>query len=154
MPNRRATPGQRAVFVAGFSSVLFIAETPRRTARLAPRASALSEPQYANRSCSKVKTFNASCAHQVVHYQVGQPLRERSDQIAAEEPLEIRVEGHSVAVVMRTPGNDRELAAGFLVSENLVRTATEIFDITGCASDGQDNVVNITLRNPASFDPA
>jgi FdhD protein len=51
------------------------------------------------------------------------------DFLAAEEPLEIRVEGHSVAIVMRTPGEDRELAAGFLVTEGLVHTADDLLDI-------------------------
>jgi FdhD protein len=51
------------------------------------------------------------------------------DYLAAEEPLEIRIEGHSVAVVMRTPGEDCELAAGFLVTEGLVRAAREVLDI-------------------------
>jgi FdhD protein len=51
------------------------------------------------------------------------------DFLAAEEPLEIRVEGCSVAVVMRTPGEDRELAAGFLVAEGLVQHADELIDI-------------------------
>jgi FdhD protein len=81
-------------------------------------------------------------------------IAERPDQIAIEEPLEIRIEGHSVAVVMRTPGHDRELAAGFLVSENLIRGAADIFDITQCGRSTSDSVVNVTLRNPTSFDPA
>jgi FdhD protein len=55
---------------------------------------------------------------------------EETDFLAAEEPLEIRVEGHSIAVVMRTPGEERELAAGFLVTEGLVRTADDIVEIT------------------------
>ncbi len=79
---------------------------------------------------------------------------EQPDEVAVEEPLEIRVEGHSIAVVMRTPGHDRELAAGFLLTENLVRAASDIFDLTKCGAAGEDNVVNVTLRNPASFDPA
>src|SRR5262245_26195080 len=52
-----------------------------------------------------------------------------TDCLAAEEPLEIRIEGHSIAVVMRTPGEDRELAAGFLVTEGLVRNAEEVREI-------------------------
>src|SRR5215469_3306576 len=55
---------------------------------------------------------------------------EETDFLAAEEPLEIRVEGHSIAVVMRTPGEERELAAGFLVTEGLVRSADDIVEIT------------------------
>jgi FdhD protein len=48
------------------------------------------------------------------------------DQIAVEEPLEIRLDGHPVAVVMRTPGHDEELAAGFLVTEGIISDVTEL----------------------------
>lgn len=70
------------------------------------------------------------------------------DFLAAEEPLEIRVEGHSVAIVMRTPGEDRDLAAGFLVTEGLVRAAGDIVDIPRAKC----NVVNVRLRKPESMD--
>jgi FdhD protein len=59
----------------------------------------------------------------------GSAAFEDKDFLAAEEPLEIRVEGQSVAIVMRTPGEDRELAAGFLVTEGLVQTARDLVDI-------------------------
>ncbi len=94
-----------------------------------------------------------SRSESVLRYVVGEALASRPDEIAAEEPLEIRIEGHSVAVVMRTPGHDRELAAGFLVTENLVRGAGDIFDITQCGSTMDDSVINVTLRNPQAFDP-
>ena len=51
------------------------------------------------------------------------------DFVATEEPLEIHIEGHSIAVVMRTPGEDRELAAGFLVTEGLVQRADDVIEI-------------------------
>ena len=52
-----------------------------------------------------------------------------TDFIAAEEPLEIRVENHSIAVVMRTPGEDRELAAGFLLTEGMIRSIDDVKEI-------------------------
>ena len=75
------------------------------------------------------------------------------DEVAAEEPLEIRVEGHTVAILMRTPGHDRELAAGFLLTEGIVASRADIFDLTSCvpSETGKGNVVDVALRNPASF---
>ena len=43
-----------------------------------------------------------------------------SDEVAVEEPLEIRVDGAALAVTMRTPGHDEELALGFLYGEGLI----------------------------------
>ncbi|HEY6910006.1 MAG TPA: formate dehydrogenase accessory sulfurtransferase FdhD, partial [Myxococcales bacterium] len=44
------------------------------------------------------------------------------DDIVAEEPLEIRAQGETLAITMRTPGADRELAVGFLLSEGVLRS--------------------------------
>lgn len=62
------------------------------------------------------------------------------DLVAVEEPLEIRVGGRSVAVVMRTPGHDRELAAGFLVTEGIVRQRDEVLDMVRCGSERERGV--------------
>src|SRR4051794_30397886 len=59
----------------------------------------------------------------------GETESDATDFIAAEEPLEIRVEGHSIAVVMRTPGEDRELAAGFLLTEGIIRRTEDVKEI-------------------------
>lgn len=98
-------------------------------------------------------TPEMSRATPVVRYDRATGGRDEPDHIATEEPLEIRIEGHSVAVVMRTPGHDRELAAGFLLTENLIRSAADIFDITQCGSSAADQIVNVTLRDPRAFDP-
>lgn len=69
------------------------------------------------------------------------------DAVATEEPLEIRVEGRSLAVVMRTPGHDEELTAGFLLTEGIIRERSQIFEISACPSrsEGQGNVVDVLL---------
>ena len=54
------------------------------------------------------------------------------DAAAAEEPLDIRLQGRSFAVIMRTPGEDRELAAGFLLSERIIRSADDIGAVEHC----------------------
>jgi FdhD protein len=81
----------------------------------------------------------------------------REDSLAAEEPLEIRVGGHSVAVVMRTPGHDRELAAGFLVTEGIVNRREDVLDLVYCRSDGgapEENILDVLLAPGAVVDVA
>lgn len=75
--------------------------------------------------------------------------------LAVEEPLEIRVEGRSIAVVMRTPGHDRELAAGFLLTEGVIKSVKDLFDITTCvapAGAGKGNAVDVALARPGTVD--
>jgi FdhD protein len=88
-------------------------------------------------------------------YEQGHAVGAVDDVLAAEEPLEIRVEGRPLAVVMRTPGHDLELAAGFLLTEGVVKSAKDIFDITTCLAPsdaGERNAVDVALTHPDSFD--
>jgi len=64
----------------------------------------------------------------------------RPDSLAAEEPLEIRVAGRPLTVTMRTPGNDFDLARGFLVSEGVVAADSDIAGIRYCAGATADGV--------------
>jgi FdhD protein len=76
-----------------------------------------------------------------------------TDSVAAEEPVEIRVEGRSVAVVMRTPGHDRELAAGFLLSEGVIASSRDIFEISTCVDPAAGGgVVEVLLTKPGNVD--
>src|SRR4029079_10550321 len=73
-----------------------------------------------------------------------------SDAAATEEPLEVRLHDHPFAVIMRTPGADRELAAGFWRAERVIASADDLGTIAHCTSAGADhpeNVVNVTLAN-------
>jgi FdhD protein len=92
---------------------------------------------------------------QVLEWDAGQP-RHLLDDVVTEEPLEIRVNGTAVTVTMRTPGDDFELAAGFLFTERIVESRADIASIAyGCGSDGvsSGNVVDVTLRAGHAFDP-
>src|SRR5262245_48201834 len=59
----------------------------------------------------------------------------RRDHLVIEEPLEIRLDGVPLAVTMRTPGHDVELAAGFLVTEGIARDFGAILSIAHCADE-------------------
>ena len=80
----------------------------------------------------------------VVQYRDGR-RRRRPDALAAEEPLEIRVDGRSLAVTMRTPGHDVELAHGFLLTEGAITGAADVATARYCDSldDAGRNTYNV-----------
>jgi FdhD protein len=81
---------------------------------------------------------------QVVRYDAG--LRTPADdQVAVEEPLEIRIAGETFAVTMRTPGHDEELVLGLLLAEGIVSSAREVGAISHCGKPGErGNVIDVT----------
>ncbi len=93
---------------------------------------------------------------EVIRFHDGKLHAAERDEAAVEEPLELRIEGQSIAVVMRTPGHDRELAAGFVLTEGIVRDSADIFEITSCLTAGETagNGLDITLADPGKFDLA
>jgi FdhD protein len=84
----------------------------------------------------------------------------RIDTLAVEEPLELRVGGETLAVTMRTPGADMELAAGFLLSEGVIRQAADIATMRYCAGTDDEghqtyNLLDIVLAEAvAAPDPS
>src|SRR5882672_6617497 len=101
---------------------------------------------------SKLQSLGVSRA-QILEWRPGRTPKPRRDFLAVEEPLEIRVRGRSVAVTMRTPGHDRELAAGFLLSEGIVRNTADIVDVAPCLqSDSPENTVNVFLAPRVKVD--
>lgn len=103
----------------------------------------------------KNKGSTAIASARILRLTAGQPPRKQRDLLAVEEPLEIRVRGQSVAVTMRTPGHDEELAAGFLVSEGLIRERGNITEIAYCqrgeAADFQ-NTLNVFVSPSVKID--
>src|SRR5215475_1070013 len=81
-------------------------------------------------------------------------VSEVADLLAAEEPLGIRLDGQALTMTMRTPGDDIDLAAGFLVGEGIVRVPADISSITicdgtSCGHAGHErtgNVADVLLR--------
>jgi FdhD protein len=79
-----------------------------------------------------------------------------SDSLAVEEPLEIRVKGQAVAVTMRTPGHDEELAAGFLLTEGILKQPGDVIEIAHCRADPKaalsGNILNVFLAANVEVD--
>ncbi|WP_426998340.1 formate dehydrogenase accessory sulfurtransferase FdhD [Pseudarthrobacter sp. N5] len=79
------------------------------------------------------------------------PVRYREDVLAVEEPLEIRLGSMSFSVTMRTPGDDFDLVAGFLVSEGIIWSPEQLVSLRFCAGEDENgaqtfNVVEAQLR--------
>ena len=76
------------------------------------------------------------------------------DRAATEEPLEIRLHGRAFAVIMRTPGADRELAAGFLLAEGVIAGADDLGTIEYCSEAAESahpgNIVNVTMAGSSA----
>jgi FdhD protein len=84
--------------------------------------------------------------HAVVRFPAGTA---ESDELAVEEPLEIRVDDEPLAVTMRTPGHDAELAAGFCLTEGVVDDPDDLERAEPCTLAGYGNVVRVSLAGAA-----
>lgn len=77
-----------------------------------------------------------------------------TDAVVVEEPLEIRVDTHPVAVVMRTPGHDEELVAGFLLTEGVIHSAADLAALRRHPRNRHGNVLNAFLAPGVALDLA
>ncbi len=88
----------------------------------------------------------------------GHPSAPELDLLAREEPLEIRVNQVQLAVVMRTPGDDHDLVRGFLLSERIVASVSDIADLRHCDNvdtpEAEDNVMLARLAPNVDVDLA
>ena len=98
-----------------------------------------------------------SKTHSAVTTVTGNAAKTRRDTLATEEPLELRLlsdggsgaERKTVAITMRTPGNDFELAVGFLFGEGVITSRDDVARISYCVDTETEqlyNIVNVTLR--------
>lgn len=95
---------------------------------------------------------SATATSEMLRYEGG-AAKNCADTLAREEPLEIRVRGRSIAVTMRTPGHDRELAAGFLFTEGLIHGPGDIVEMGPCLqSEVPENTLNVFLSPAVEVD--
>lgn len=93
----------------------------------------------------------------ITRIRLGHSVSRRPDALAVEEPLEIRVSGTPLAVTMRTPGHDVELAIGFLLSEGLIRHGDDVVSAIHCGgpgTGGAENTYNVLDVATAPHVPA
>jgi FdhD protein len=86
----------------------------------------------------------------------GGTAERRPDAVAVEEPLEVRVDGETVAVTMRTPGADGDLALGFLLAEGMITGAADVGSVAHCGRPGDEgygNVVDVHSAGGHRIDP-
>jgi FdhD protein len=115
------------------------------------------EPYAAEAKRERISRPGASTRIRVTTHE-GAEVRQRSDAVATEEPLEIRLhhdgDDYLSSVTMRTPGNDFELATGWLLAEGIVRRHDDVTRMAYCVDrnvgeEQRYNIVNVHLRNDA-----
>src|SRR5204863_254637 len=82
---------------------------------------------------------------QIVRRKKDGTLEYQRDDLTIEEPLEIRIGRKTIATTMRTPGHDEELAAGFLLSEGIVRASEKIDISRSPGTRNRENMITVTL---------
>jgi FdhD protein len=88
--------------------------------------------------------LNTTIHHQIIHFDMSSNKAKDKD-LLNEEPLSIRLEGKPYSVMMRTPGDEIPLAAGFCLTEGIIDTPEDYTSIAFC--DGEDtNVITVTLK--------
>src|SRR2546422_8515433 len=88
----------------------------------------------------------------VLRWEAGGRALRQTDEVAAEEPLEIRIDTRPVSVTMRTPGHDEELAAGFLLTEGLIKERGQIARMATDPHNESGNVLNVFLARAEAVD--
>lgn len=102
-------------------------------------------PGFWRSSLDPERVMNVRVTHWQEHEQ-----QQREEHLTVEEPFEVRIDHRSLAVIMRTPGHDRELAMGFLYTERVIHQADDVQTIEEATDDDGlplANVVNVVLRH-------
>ena len=149
------------------TSIVMEPISPMTVAAMSAHAASVAQQHHVQLSVAAtgktVATIVQSAPTQILRVDRGQ-TSEVLDHVALEEPLEIRLDWldgverqrKSVSITMRTPGNDNELAAGFLFSEGVVRSPADIESIVGCGPEhgthGGQNIVKVRLADHATVE--
>jgi FdhD protein len=88
--------------------------------------------------------LNTTTQHQIIHWDTESNKGKEKD-LLGEEPLSIRIQGNPYSVVMRTPGDEKSLVAGFCLTEGVINTPDDFVYLAFC--DGEDtNVIAVTIK--------
>jgi len=88
--------------------------------------------------------LNTTIHHQLIHWDTA-AKKEKNKNLLGEEPLSVRIQGNPYSVMMRTPGDEISLVAGFCLTEGIIDSAQDYISLAFC--DGEDtNVIAVTLK--------
>jgi len=94
--------------------------------------------------------MTGSSTPRTIRKRQGDTVTDADDSLAVEEPLEIRIGDEPLAVTMRTPGHDEELAAGFCVTEGVIDHDDDLERVAPCERAEFGNIITVTLTDEAA----